>query len=224
MPRAPSSAWIARSVRSGCAASRPSSHSRSPADQGPIPPPHRLGRRAPRLPLALRPLHNARNADLEQPRRLPATPPSFNRRHHPFAQIKRIGSRHPCWPPDPSQHLKSHFDAGGNPSRFRPQETRSRGACRCLASASAGAMPRAYVPAHRLMGYRSASPPRPTLAAVSNSLAAARAAAGVRHCGSVSDLEHASRGPSRRRSGPAAVAVKRCRWRCRRATPKRRRR
>src|SRR5262249_12725925 len=65
----------------------------------PIPPPHRLARRAPRRPVALRPPHNARNADYELPRRLTATLAAFDRRHHPFAQIKRIRSRHPYWPP-----------------------------------------------------------------------------------------------------------------------------
>ena len=45
-------------------------------------------------PEPLRPLHNARNADLELGRDRTTALPGRNRRNHTLAQIKRIGSGH----------------------------------------------------------------------------------------------------------------------------------
>ncbi|HEV2550924.1 MAG TPA: ATP-binding protein, partial [Stellaceae bacterium] len=57
-----------------------------------------------------------------------------------LAKIKRIGSRHPCWPPNSSQHLESEIEPLGNPQkRFRPNESDSRpGAIRIGLTASRG--------------------------------------------------------------------------------------
>src|SRR6185369_9797652 len=54
-----------------------------------------------------------------------AAPAPFNRHNHPITKIKRIGTRHLCWPPSPSQHLESQIAAQRNPLRFRFQEMRS---------------------------------------------------------------------------------------------------
>jgi hypothetical protein len=57
------------------------------------------GRRA-RLALALRPLGNPRRADPQGRRNLPVRLTRLLAGQRSFPKVQRIGSRHPCWPPN----------------------------------------------------------------------------------------------------------------------------
>ena len=60
---------------------------------------HRLGSRAARRSRPLRPLHDARNADVIQFRHRAARLATRNQPHNTLTQIQRVRSRHSCWPP-----------------------------------------------------------------------------------------------------------------------------
>ena len=53
-------------------------------------------------------------------------PARSHSRHHPFAQIQGIGSRHQCWPPTPASILNQIRRPLGIPFRFRPTQSCSR--------------------------------------------------------------------------------------------------
>jgi hypothetical protein len=90
-------------------------------------PAHPVRRRAPRRAKPLRPLHNARYAHPKQRRRCPARATARHRCHNPISKVRRIGSRHPCWPPTPASILNQKSPTTGIPYlRFRPIESRSR--------------------------------------------------------------------------------------------------
>jgi len=76
--------------------------------------------RAPRRPPALTPLHHAGNAYFKQRRRRPARPTCRYRAHNTIPQIRRIGSRHRCWPPTPASILNQKSKDLGIPSAIQP--------------------------------------------------------------------------------------------------------
>src|SRR3984885_15360515 len=55
--------------------------------------------------LALRPLHNAGDADHERLGHRTAGLTRRDSRHHTLPQVQRISSRHPRWPPNPASRL-----------------------------------------------------------------------------------------------------------------------
>jgi hypothetical protein len=93
IPRAASSAPSARNVMSGFSANRARSQSRARQWIWPAAT-NLVSRGASGRPEPLRPLHNARNVDLELGRDRTTALPGRNRRNHTLAQIKRIGSGH----------------------------------------------------------------------------------------------------------------------------------
>ena len=58
-----------------------------------------ISRRAARRLEPLRPLHDARHTHPKGRSHSPARLTRHNRSNHALAQIQRISSRHPCWPP-----------------------------------------------------------------------------------------------------------------------------
>ena len=75
--------------------------------------------------LALRPLHNAGDADHERLGHRTAGLTRRDRRHHTLPQVQRISSRHPRWPPNPASRLNLTSRPLGNPLRFSQSRSRS---------------------------------------------------------------------------------------------------
>ena len=86
-----------------------------PLQQERAPAPHLRRRHTPRRPPALTPLHNAGNAHPKQRRRRPARTTRRHRTHNSISKIRRIGSRHRCWPPTPASILNQKFKPVGIP-------------------------------------------------------------------------------------------------------------
>jgi hypothetical protein len=99
---------------------------------------HLLRRRAAGRPPTLRPLRHTRHAYPENRRRRATRAIARHRAHHTFPKVRRIGSRHRCWPANPSQHPESENPARGYPLyRFSLPEScskhpDSRRSARCL--------------------------------------------------------------------------------------------
>src|SRR5580658_6601843 len=75
---------------------------------------------------ALHPLDGRGLAHPEaRPSRPPAHPSPNHRVDHPVAQVLRICTSHPCWPP-PSQQVESEQCRFGNPNRFKLDTACSR--------------------------------------------------------------------------------------------------
>ena len=89
-------------------------------------PAHLQRRRTADSALALRPLHDARHADHERPGCRTAGLTRRDRRHHPLAQVQRISSSHPCWPPSPASRFEFDSRPLGNPPRFSQSRSRAR--------------------------------------------------------------------------------------------------
>jgi hypothetical protein len=77
--------------------------------------PNLVSRGASGRPEPLRPLHNARNADLELGRDRTTALPGRNRRNHTLAQIKRIGSGHQMLASIPASILNHIRNSPGIP-------------------------------------------------------------------------------------------------------------
>src|SRR5882672_7134917 len=79
------------------------------------------GRKAPGLPPQILPLRHTGRTDLKRlgnrTNRLAGVSP----RHSAFANVFRIGSRHPCWPPFPSMEFESEIIPAGNPDSGKKQ-------------------------------------------------------------------------------------------------------
>jgi hypothetical protein len=89
------------------------------------PPAHLVGRRASGRAEPLRPLHNARNADLERLRNRSAGLSCRHRLNHTLAQIQRVGSGHRMLASIPASILNQSASALGILIRFRNPQSRS---------------------------------------------------------------------------------------------------
>src|ERR1700750_2281655 len=86
---------------------------------------HRTGGSAARLAKSLRPLHDTRHADLKDGSDRANGLASHNPRHSTISQIHRVGSWHHRRPPSGRQ-FESDLQPKGNPTRFKPNSSRSR--------------------------------------------------------------------------------------------------
>lgn len=98
---------------------------------------------APRCPVALRPLHHAGHADVQNGSNRTNALAGHDARHSSFAKIKRIGLRHKMLASTPASILNQKYKALGIRLRFNPRSCRSRiNSIRpCVSSTSRGLSP-----------------------------------------------------------------------------------
>src|ERR1700692_3162395 len=79
------------------------------------------GRKAPGLPPQILALRHTGRTDLKRRRNRTNRLAGVSPRQCAFANVFRIGSRHPCWPPFPSMELESEILPTGNPDSGKKQ-------------------------------------------------------------------------------------------------------
>src|SRR5262245_40793904 len=79
------------------------------------------GRKAPGITPQILPLRHTGGTDLKRFRNRTNGLARVSPRQCAFADIFRIGSRHPCWPPFPSMEFESEIIPAGNPDSDKKQ-------------------------------------------------------------------------------------------------------